>query len=157
MIDYALKEPKNPNNYHLDIEAVALHSDKIIQSGELSNFYKSAYKFLFVSSEINFILQKILPQSEFPYLEESKSYLLNLSTDSYSIKKDENVQEEIGINITIENDKIFQSDKNLLFNPPEIEYGYDKEKEKEREKMSLFYYQEKEREKFSPTLEKEKI
>jgi len=140
---------------------ISLYSEKTLQNQEMSNFYKIAFKFPLIaseilSSEINFILEKILPQSEFPNLEESKSYLLNLSTDSYSLKKEENilnVQDEIGINLTIENEikKEANFEKNLLFNPPEIEYGYDKEKEKEK---SLFYT---EKEKFSSYVEKERF
>jgi hypothetical protein len=161
MIDYALKEPKNPNNFQLNIEVISLYSEKTLQSLEMSNFYKSAYKFPFISSEIlsseiNFILDKILPQSDYQNLEESKSYFLNLSTDSFSVKKEENalnVQDEIGINLTLENEikKEQNYEKNFLFNPPEIEYGYDKEKEK----MSLFFYSEKE--KFPFASEKERF
>jgi hypothetical protein len=159
IIEYALKEPKNPNNFQLDIEMISLYSEKTLQNQEMSNFFKIAYKFPLIaseilSSEINFILEKILPPSEFPNLEESKSYLLNLSTDSYLLKKEENilnVQDEIGINITIENEikKEANFEKNFLFNPPEIEYGYDKEKEK-----SLFFT---EKEKFSSYFEKERF
>ena len=40
IIDFALKEPKNPNNFQLDIEMISLYSEKTLQNQEMSNFYK---------------------------------------------------------------------------------------------------------------------
>jgi hypothetical protein len=95
------------------------------------NIYKYGYKYPFLateilSSEVQIILDKMIPEL---ILEESKSYLLNLSSDSLNMtpaKKEDATgsYEEMVILDEIKKEPQF------LFNPPEIEYGFEKEKEK---------------------------
>lgn len=110
------------------------------QNSALS-IYKMGYKYPYIcseilSTEIQVIIDKIIPISDIQNLEESKSYVLNLSTDSMNNTmsgKKEDKDEDIGV-VLYGIDEI-RREPNFLFNPPEIEYGYEKEKEKlEREK-----------------------
>jgi hypothetical protein len=105
------------------------------------NIYKTGYKYPYIcseilSSEVQVILDKIIPISDIQNLEESKSYVLNLSTDSINNTmsgKKEDKDEDIQV-ILYGIDEI-KREPNFLFNPPEIEYGFEKEKEKlEKEK-----------------------
>jgi hypothetical protein len=148
MIDYCLKEVTYISTIPLNIENININSENILLDGQEKQIFKVGYKYPYIcseilSSEFTFIIEKFFPLPE-TNLEESKSYFLNLSTDSINLtpnKKEVVVDmidavDEGGMNIVI--DEIVKKDS-LLFNPPEIEYGYDKEKEKEKEKEMISF------------------